>query len=43
MPLEEMAACAAPALALGLSAVAAALRGIVAGRLRRAHEREERC
>ncbi len=41
MPLEEIAAYAAPALALGLSAVAAGLRGVIAARLpgRRGDER----
>jgi hypothetical protein len=41
VPLEEMAAFAAPAFALGLSALAAGLRGVIAGRLlaRRKDER----
>lgn len=41
MPLEEVAAYAAPAFALGLSALAAGLRGVIAGRLL-ARRRDER-
>lgn len=43
VPLEEMAAWAAPAFAVGLSAFAAGLRGLLAARLRKDARGEERC